>query len=399
MSGEDQSQRSQRSQRSESSQSQDQRDNQSAPDMSTVPEHCPGPSSETAGQTSACAGCPNQSLCASGAVRQPKDDPDIPIIRHRMSSVKHRVLVMSGKGGVGKSTLSTQLSLWLALLPASQLGAILAGQSASTPVSSAVGGNWWESYEALADSEKVQVGLCDLDICGPSIPTMLRLPPNPSVHASNAGVTPIYPTIPVSLDDAHDATDVYLDNLAVMSIGALLPSESTAVIWRGDRKSAMVRTFLRDVDWGDLDFLFIDTPPGTSDEHITVSTTLRDVGALDGALLVTTPQAVACADVRRQISFCKKVGIPILGIVENMSGYVCKKCKTETAIFRASEGGGEALAIEFGIPFLGRIPLDGNVVRAGDAGVPLPDGIVARALHSVGCNLLHQIAAHQVASA
>jgi Mrp family chromosome partitioning ATPase len=139
------------------------------------------------------------------------------------------------------------------------------------------------------------------------------------------------------------------------------------VIWRGPKKNGLIKSFLKDVYWSDLDVLVFDTPPGTSDEHITVTQCLKDVG-IDGAVLVTTPQAVACADVRREITFCRKVGIRILGLVENMSGYVCRKCGTETAVFRATEGGGEALAKETGVPFLGRVALDPALMRACDAG-------------------------------
>lgn len=146
--------------------------------------------------------------------------------------------------------------------------------------------------------------------------------------------------------------------LAVMSIGFLLNDRNTAVVWRGPKKTAMVKQFLTDVYWGDLDYLIIDTPPGTSDEHITVMENLKVIKC-DGAIIVTSPQEVAIEDVRKEITFCKKTGIPIIGIVENMSGFVCPNCSECTNIF--SKGGGEALSELAKVPFLGFLPIDPKV--------------------------------------
>jgi Mrp family chromosome partitioning ATPase len=189
-----------------------------------------------------------------------------------------------------------------------------------------------------------------------------------TIHISSAGWSPVY----------------VLDNLSLMSIQFMLPNRDDAIIWRGAKKNGLIKQFLRDVDWGDLDFLLCDTPPGTSDEHLSVVQLLKESG-IDGAVVVTTPQEVALLDVRREIQFCMKTGIKILGLVENMSGFVCPNCTFESQIFQASElfppplarmalmigiatGGGRALAKEMGIPFLGSVPLDPRIGMACDYG-------------------------------
>ncbi|WVN85948.1 cytosolic Fe-S cluster assembly factor NBP35 [Cryptococcus depauperatus CBS 7841] len=282
---------------------------------STVPEnapqHCPGTESSQAGKVDACEGCPNQSVCAEG----PKGpDPDLSFIRQRMSSVKRKILVLSGKGGVGKSTFTAGMS--------------------------------W----ALAADEECQTGLMDIDICGPSIPLLMGLSKS-TIHTSASGWSPVYA----------------LNNLAVMSIGFLLPSSSDAVIWRGPKKNGLIKQFLKDVEWNDLDYMVIDTPPGTSDEHLSIIQYLKETG-IDGAVLITTPQEVALQDVRKEIDFCRKIGIPILGMVENMSGFVCPKCKNESQIFMPTTGGAEAMGKELGIEVLGKVPLDPRIGRTCDQG-------------------------------
>ncbi|XP_054257961.1 cytosolic Fe-S cluster assembly factor NUBP2 homolog [Macrosteles quadrilineatus] len=247
-----------------------------------------------------------------------------------LKGVKNVVLVLSGKGGVGKSTVSTQLALAL-------------------------------------KEEGFKVGLLDIDLCGPSIPYLLGLE-NQEVHQCSEGWVPVY----------LDADQ----KLAVMSIGFLLKSRNDSVVWRGPKKTGMIRQFLSDVYWQDIDYLVIDTPPGTSDEHITVMENLRTLGC-QGAILVTTPQAVAIEDVRKELTFCRKTGIPIIGILENMSGYVCPNCSECTNIF--SSGGGSSLAEMSNIPFLGRLPIDPKVTR-----VPLqseiqrnPDSTTAQVFKNV----------------
>jgi ATP-binding protein involved in chromosome partitioning len=237
-------------------------------------------------------------------------------IELRMSQVKHRILVLSGKGGVGKSTVACYLSLSLAL----------AGR---------------------------RVGLLDVDIHGPSIPKMLGL------EGRTPEITP-RTMLPIS----------YGKNLKVMSMGFLLPSDRDAVIWRGPLKMGAIKQFLRDVEWGPLDYLVIDSPPGTGDEPLSVCQLIpaRRQGStfLDGALIVTTPQELSLVDVRKSISFCRKLQMPVLGVIENMSGFVCPNCGHETQIFKS--GGGERMAREMGVPFLGQIPIDARVVDASDAG-------------------------------
>lgn len=187
-----------------------------------APEHCPGVESEKAGKASACDGCPNQKICASGQANQP--DPDIPKIKETLADVNYKILVLSGKGGVGKSTITANLAY------------------------------------ALSLDEDAQVGVLDIDLCGPSIPRILGVL-DEQVHNSGSGFSPVFAR----------------DNLCVMSTGFLLSSENDAIILRGPKKNGLIKQFLRDIDWGSLDYLLIDTPPGTSDEHLTVSKVLAEV--------------------------------------------------------------------------------------------------------------------------
>ena len=214
-------------------------------DTSAANSDCVGPASEQAGKASGCEGCPNQKQCASGEGR--KEDPDLAAISERLKYVRHKVLVLSGKGGVGKSTMTAQLAF------------ALAGQG-------------------------LRVGLLDIDICGPSIPHMLGLM-GQSIHQSASGWAPVY----VSQEGLRpDDDDV---ELGVMSIGFMLPDKDRAVIWRGPRKNGLIKQFLTDVEWGELDYLLVDTPPGTSDEHISIVQYLsKALGPSDGAILVSTPQ-------------------------------------------------------------------------------------------------------------
>ncbi|KAK5669010.1 cytosolic Fe-S cluster assembly factor nbp35, variant 2 [Batrachochytrium dendrobatidis] len=190
----------------------------------------------------------------------------------------------------------------------------------------------------------------DLDICGPSMPKMLGVEKE-QVHQSNIGWSPVYVS----------------DNLAVMSIGFMLPDPDEAVIWRGAKKNGLIKQFLKDVNWGTLDIMLVDTPPGTSDEHLSVVQYLKECG-IDGAVIVTTPQEMSLQDVRKEINFCKKVGVPIIGVVENMSGFVCPKCTKTSAIFSPSTGGAAKMAMEMDIPFLGSIPMDPRLGLSSDHG-------------------------------
>lgn len=277
-----------------------------------APASCPGTGSNLAGKAASCAGCPNQRLCASGATRGP--DPDIAVIAQRLVAVKHIVLVLSGKGGVGKSSVTSLLASGL----------------------------------ALSDKEP-NVAVLDVDICGPSQPKILGLE-GEQVHQSASGWSPVYTE----------------DNLSLVSVGFLTAPED-AVIWRGPRKNGMIKQFLRDVDWGDVDYLLVDTPPGTSDEHLSLAQYLKDCN-LDGVVLVTTPQEVSLQDVRKQAGFCRKMGLRILGVLENMRGFVCPKCQVRSEIFPPTTGGAAALCEELDLPFLGSLPLDPQLAKACDEG-------------------------------
>lgn len=286
-------------------------DNSSDLTITSTPHGCPGVESKDAGRESACAGCPNQTICATGQAKGP--DPDVELIACRLDHVKSIILVMSGKGGVGKSTIATNIS------------------------------------RALASDSSTMVGLLDIDICGPSIPVSTGLE-GESIHSSGSGWSPVY----------------LQDNLAVMSCGFLLESADSAVIWRGPKKHALIKQFLKDVDWADLDYLVIDTPPGTSDEHLSIVSLLKKCSNVRGAILVSTPQDVAVLDVRKQIDFCKRVNLPIIGLVENMSTFKCK-CGTKSRIFRQSNNLKE-ISSNLNVPILCEIPLDAQIAKACDEG-------------------------------
>lgn len=176
------------------------------------------------------------------------------------------------------------------------------------------------------------------------------------------------------------------DNLSVMSIGFLLASPDDAIIWRGPKKNGMIRQFLSEVDWGQLDYLLMDTPPGTSDEHLSAVTYLSQAG-LTGAVVVTTPQEVALLDVRKEIDFCRKTGIEVLGVVENMAGFVCPCCQKSSQIFKATTGGASKMCDQLGVTFLGSLPLDPKVAKCCDEGKnffdELPDSPVVKSVQEV----------------
>lgn len=233
------------------------------------------------------------------------------MLQGRMRDIRQKLLVLSGKGGVGKSTVAANLAI------------------------------------ALSQAGK-KVGLLDVDVHGPSIPKLLGIEGR-KVDMAGQEINPI----PVN------------ENLSVMSIGLLLDNPDVPVIWRGPRKFGAIRQLLQDVVWGRLDYLVVDSPPGTGDEPLAVA---QLVGSPAAAIVVTTPQDLSISDVRRCVSFCKTLSLPIAGIVENMSGYVCPKCGERTDLFKT--GGGESLANELDIALLGKIPIDPQVVISGDAGIP-----------------------------
>jgi len=244
--------------------------------------------------------------------RMKSDLEDRQQIAGQLSHIGHKILVLSGKGGVGKSTVAANLALFLG-------------------------------------TQSKKVGLLDIDIHGPSIPKLLGLE---SARAEGSEQK----ILPVSVGE----------NLKVMSIGFLLDRNDTAVIWRGPMKYGVIKQFLKDVRWGDLDYLIVDSPPGTGDEPLSVAQLIQDA---DGAIIVTTPQELSLIDVRKCINFCEKLSLPVIGVVENMSGFVCPNCGARVDIFKA--GGGARMARELHVPYLGSIPIDPAIVVASDAGRPL----------------------------
>ena len=233
-------------------------------------------------------------------------------IDESLGKIKNKILVMSGKGGVGKSTVSTNLALGLA-------------------------------------NRGYKVGLMDVDLHGPDICRMLNLTEKiPDRKSKNDLLPPMQ----------------YSDNLKVISLEYLMENRDDPIIWRGPLKIQAIRQFIADMAWGNLDYLIIDAPPGTGDEPLTVSSTIKDAHAL----VVTTPQEVALADVRKSLNFCNHVKMNVVGLVENMSGLVCPHCSKTVEIFKS--GGGEKTAKDFGVPFLGKIPMDPKVVLGGDDGKP-----------------------------
>jgi ATP-binding protein involved in chromosome partitioning len=240
------------------------------------------------------------------------------VLREKMSKIRHKIIVLSGKGGVGKSTVAVNLAISLAKV----------GR---------------------------RVGLLDTDIHGPSIPKLLDLEALPMVATENA-------ILPIKYKRAipgHAPIE-----FLVMSMGFLL-KEHDAVIWRGPLKGSVIGQFLKDVQWGTLDYLVIDSPPGTGDEPLSLCQLIENP---DGAVIVTTPQSIAVIDVKKAIRFCNVVRLPVLGVIENMSGFACPKCGEVTEIFRS--GGGEKMAREMDVKFLGAIPIDPLIVQSGDSGDP-----------------------------
>ena len=230
-------------------------------------------------------------------------------VNESLGKIKNKILVMSGKGGVGKTSTSVNLSI------------------------------------ALAD-KGYNVGIMDVDLHGPDVPRMLGLEGTPQVN-ENKKLNPIS----------------YSKTLRAISIESFTPNKDDAIIWRGPLKFSAIKQFIGDVDWGNLDFLIIDAPPGTGDEPLTVAQTISDAKAI----IVTTPQEIALADVRKSINFCKTVKMEIFGLIENMSGFSCPHCGEMIELF--GTGGGEKTAIQMGVRFLGRIPFDPKMVACGDSGV------------------------------
>lgn len=250
----------------------------------------------------------------------------------KLFHIHHKIMVISGKGGVGKTTVTCNLAAGLAL----------------------------RGY---------QVGILDADIHGPNVPKMLGID-NQRLTCGEGGLNPV---------------EVNPD-FKVVSMGILAKDPNEAIAWRGPRKHAVIRQFLADVNWGDLDFLLVDLPPGTGDEALSVAQLIKNV---DGAIIVTTPQSVALLDSRKAVNFSKLMEIPVLGILENMSGMVCPYCGRMIELFKV--GGGEKAASELGVPFMGRIPIDPLVVDKCDSGNSLMADSVVSAAKEAFLHLIEEL--------
>lgn len=279
---------------------------------------------KTCDSDATCQTCESTEKCS----QEEKEMHDQKLIEKNMAQVRHKFMVLSGKGGVGKSSVAVNLAATLSTL----------------------------GYD---------VGILDADIHGPNVPKMLGLDFE-RPHGSENGMLPVLTP----------------DNLRVMSIGFFLRHEDDAIIWRGPLKHSLLKQFFGEVYWGDLDYLVMDLPPGTGDEPLSIAHLIKKV---DGAIIVTTPQDVALLDSRKSINFCKELKIPLIAVVENMSGMVCPHCQKEIDLFKV--GGGEAIAAQMKIPFLGRIPLDPQMVVCTDDGRPFvncyPESPVSNAFTSI----------------
>jgi ATP-binding protein involved in chromosome partitioning len=273
-----------------------------------------------------CSGCDSSQNC-DDKEKMAKDK-----LKNRLNDIKHKVMVMSGKGGVGKSSVSANLAV------------------------------------TLAEQGK-KVGLLDIDFHGPSIPRMF------SAQHKRAEGTPDQNILPIK-----EA------GVKLMSVGFLVPDDHSAVVWRGPMKMGVLEQLLKDVEWGELDYLIIDFPPGTGDEALSACQLIDDA---DGAVIVTTPQEVSLSDCRRAMDFCRKLSLPILGVIENMSGFVCPECGTRTDIF--STGGGEKMAGQEKVPFLGKVPLDPALMASCEQGEAYikthPDSVTAQIFRDVASRL------------
>ncbi len=258
-------------------------------------------------QNGTCSSCSN----ADGCSAEEKQKREQEILDARLNKIKHRLVVMSGKGGVGKSTVAVSLAVSLARK-----------------------GN--------------KVGLLDADIHGPNLPKMLGLD-NQRLQAGEGGIIP----------------QEVMENLHVVSMAFLLENPDSPVVWRGPLKHTVIRQFVADVQWDELDYLIVDLPPGTGDEPLSVAQVIKP---LDGSIIVTTPQDVALLDSRKSVVFSRQIEVPVVGVVENMSGFCCPHCGERIDLFK--QGGGEKAAAELKVPFLGAVPLDPQIVIQGDAGKP-----------------------------
>ncbi len=256
-------------------------------------------------------------------------------LKNRMAKIKHKIAIISGKGGVGKSTVTVNLATAFAM-------------------------------------QGKRVGVLDADIHGPSVPKLLGLE-GQQVESGPTGALPVNGPL----------------GMKVMSIDFFLP-EQAPTIWRGPLKMRAIRQFLSDIEWGELDFLFIDLPPGTGDEPLSIAQLLPDI---DGVVIVTMPSGLSSSIVKKAITFAERLKMPIIGVVENMSGFVCPHCGKKTEIFQS--GGGKKMAVETGVPFLGSIPIDPTVGTDSDKGTPFvsshKDSVAAKAFMDVVLKVQEQL--------
>ena len=261
----------------------------------TNTENCPQDPKQK-GLAPKCQGCPFRAQCQMAAQSQgPSIDEQV---KEKLVNVKNIILVLSGKGGVGKSTVASQIAL------------------------------------GLSKNENLQIGLLDLDICGPSIPRMMGIETE-EIKDSPQGMLPVYKE----------------QNLAIMSIGYMIKDKKTAVIWRGPRKNGLI---------------------GTSDEHLTIAQYLKSSN-IKGAIIVTTPQEISLLDVRKEINFCEKTNIKVLGVVENMAGFICPHCNKKSDIFEANTGGADGLCKDFNLKLIGRLPLEPKILQSCEKGAYFPE--------------------------
>lgn len=271
-----------------------------------------------------CPSCQQANKCSEEEKQAHREK----MMREKLSHIEHKLMVMSGKGGVGKSTVAANLAVSFAR----------------------------QGYE---------VGILDADVHGPNIPKMLGLDQARLVGSSQGMLpVPLYP------------------NLKVLSMAFFLPNADAPIVWRGPLKHGVFQQFLGEVEWGELDYLIVDLPPGTGDEPLSLA---HLIGQVDGSIIVTTPQEVALLDSRKAVVFSQMVHVPVAGIVENMSGFLCPHCGKEIDLFKV--GGGEKAARELQVPFLGRIPLDPKIVENCDRGKPFvtanPDSRATKAVYEI----------------
>ena len=248
-------------------------------------------------------------------------------LKLKMSKIKHKIAVISGKGGVGKSTVTVNLAMTIAL-----------------------------------HGHQEKVGVMDADVHGPCVPKMLGLKGQKLVSGPAGMLFPVTGRL----------------GIKVASMDFLLPTDDAPVIWRGPLKMRLIQQFLSDIVWGELDFLLIDLPPGTGDEPLSVMQLLPE---MDGVIIVTMPSEVSEVVVKKAVTFARQIGVPIIGIVENMSGFVCPKCGAKIDIFKT--GGGKRIAESLSVPYLGSIPIDAEICSDADNGIPFvsenPDSLSAKA--------------------